>query len=199
MKEASAMASISKAGPATTLGEFLARRDIDGKPYLEFIDGRVEAKMSPRSRHVRIQKLLVARLDAFALGRGGLGEAFPELRCTFGGRSILPDVAFFRRDRITYAADGRITDEMFAAPDLHIEVLSPDQQRREVRERLVHSAAHGARLGWLIDPYTDAAEVHRPGAPMLVVAGDGVLTGEPVLPGFALPVADLWACLGPPR
>jgi Uma2 family endonuclease len=198
VKEASAMASISKAGPATTLGEFLARRDIDEKPYLEFIDGRVEAKMSPQSDDCHIQGELRDALMRFALPRR-LGLAFTELRCTFGGRSILPDVVFVAWDGLPLDATGRLAGVLAEAPDLHVEVLSPDQSRRDVRDRLAHSLAHGTRLGWFLDPEREVIEVFRPDRAPEVLPADGVLAGEPVLPGFALPVAEVWSWLRPGR
>jgi Uma2 family endonuclease len=194
--EAPAMGSISQAGPATTLEAFLSRRDIDEKPYKEFIDGRVEEKMSPQQDHSLLQVELGTALNAYARTRR-LGLAFTELRCTFGGRSILPDVAVLAWDRLVFNATGRLVNVPTEAPDLHVEVLSPDQSRRDVRGRLVHSTAHGTRLGWFLDPEREVVEVFRPDRAPEVLPADGILTGEPVLPGFALPVAEVWGWLRP--
>jgi Uma2 family endonuclease len=192
------MATVPKAGPTYTLEAFLARPDLDRKPYLEFIDGHVEGKMSPQSDHCHLQGELRDALMQFARPRR-LGLAFVELRGSFGGRSIVPDLVFLSWDRVPRDATGRLGGILTEAPDLHVEVLSPDQSRREVRDRLAHSTAHGARLGWLLDPERESVEVFRPGAAPETLPADGVLAGEPVLPGFALPVAELWAWLRPGR
>jgi Uma2 family endonuclease len=193
------MASTTNAGQALTLDQFLARPDIDRKPYLEFIDGHVEVKMSPQSRHGSLQVRLARALLNFAEPQD-LGEVFSELRCTYAGRSILPDVAFVKRERVVLDAEGELTEEPFrGAPDLHVEIVSPDQAIAEQRERLVHSTAHGAALGWLIDPYRKRVEVVGPGGAVVTLDEDGVLAGEPVLPGFALPVAEIWSWLRPGR
>jgi Uma2 family endonuclease len=190
------MATAPHAGPAPTLEAFLARPDLDRKPYLEFVDGHVEEKMSPQQDHSLLQVKLAAALIGFA-EPSRLGLVFSELRCTFGGRSILPDVAVLAWDRLVFGPGGRLVNVPTGAPDLHVEVLSPDQSRRDVRDRLAHSISHGARLGWFLDPERESVEVFRPGAAPETLPADGVLAGEPVLPGFALPVAEIWSWLRP--
>src|SRR4051812_12017379 len=82
------MASPSRVRKTMTLEEFLKLPE--DKPYLEYIDGRIEAKVSPQKKHGRIEFKISDRLNQFA-EPVGLGMAFPELRCTFAGRSIVPD------------------------------------------------------------------------------------------------------------
>jgi Uma2 family endonuclease len=55
--------------------------------------------------------------------------------------------------------------------------------------------AHGCPLGWLIHPERKYVDVYRPGRPVGRLAADGVLEGEPVLPGFRLPVAEVFGWL----
>jgi Uma2 family endonuclease len=176
------------------LEEFSQRPDIDEKPYREFIGGRVEAKTSAQKKPSTLQQGLVARLDAFAVPRG-IGEAYPELRRTFADRSIVPDVAFLVTAPIAVSDQGEVIDETFHAPDLPIAVRSPDQTLRKQRGRIAHSLAHGCALGRLIDPHKKTIEVHRPGATPERRPAGGVLTGEPVLPGFRLPAAEVFGWL----
>ena len=51
---------------------------------------------------------------------------------------------------------------------------------------------NGAQLGWLIDPYKRRVYVYRPNAPMERFDQPESVSGDPVLPGFVLPVAGLW-------
>jgi len=109
------MASPSQLRSALTLEEFLRLPEIDEHPYLEFIDGRIEAKVSPQKKHSVIQKRLMMSLDSFSQARG-LGETFPELRCTFAGRSLVPDLVFLTTDHIQADSQGDLINETFQAP-----------------------------------------------------------------------------------
>lgn len=185
------MASPSQLHAALTLEEFLRLPEIDDHPYLEFIDGRIEAKLSPQKKHSVIQKRLMMNLDAFSQPRG-LGETFPELRCTFAGRSIVPDVVFLTEDHIQADSHGDLINETFQPPDIHIEIASPDQPAKRNRDRLQFSTANGCLMGWLIDPERKAVEVFLPGGSHHRLPNDGVLEGDPVLPGYRLLVSELF-------
>ncbi len=191
------MASVPRTRVGLTLGEFL--RLPEEKPALEYIDGRIEPKdspLSPQRLHSAIQTELAACLNQFARP-AGLGRAFVELRCTFAGRSIVPDVVFQLPEHIPVDARGRFTNESTIPPDIHIEVISPKQGLRKAREKLTHATVHGCPLGWLIDPERDIVEVYRAGRPPERLASDGFLDGEPVLPGFRLPVSEVFGWLMP--
>lgn len=56
-----------------------------------------------------------------------IARAFPELRCTFGGRSIVPDIGVFIWQQIPRDQNGEIANTFSVAPDWTIEILSPDQ------------------------------------------------------------------------
>ena len=133
-------------------------------------------------------------VDAYSEPRR-LGETFPELRCTFAGRSIIPDVVFLLDEHIETDEDGEILDPTLRPPDIHVEIVSPDQSVRKCREKLVFSTANGCPLGWLIDPKRRTVHVYRPGRRPERLPADGVLEGDPVLPGYRLPVAELFGWL----
>jgi Uma2 family endonuclease len=126
---------------------------------------------------------------------GGLGWAFPELRCTFAGRSIVPDVAFLLAEHIVSDESGEVADITPIPPDIHIEIISPEQSLRKSQEKLAHSTSHGCSLGWLIHPYRKTIDVYRPGCSPERLAPDGVLEGEPVLPGFRLAATKVFGWL----
>ena len=79
-------------------------------------------------------------------------KAFLELRCTFGGVSIVPDISVFRWEKIPTQSSGRIANRFNIHPDWAIEILSPDQSLTKVLRNLLHCSQHGAELGWLIAP-----------------------------------------------
>jgi HEAT repeat protein/Uma2 family endonuclease len=78
--------------------------------------------------------------------------ALPELRCTFGGATIVPDVSVFRWERIPREPSGRIANRFESHPDWVIEILSPDQSQTKVLRNLLHCSQNGTELGWLILP-----------------------------------------------
>jgi Uma2 family endonuclease len=188
------MASPARVGSAISLEEFLRLPEIDEHPYLEYIDGRIEAKVSPQKQHGLLGKQLMKHVDAYSEARQ-LGTTFPELRCTFAGRSMIPDVVFLLDEHIEIDERGVVANPTLRPPDIHIEIVSPDQSARKCREKLVFSRANGCRLGWLIDPERETVHVYRPGRPTKRLPADGVLEGNPVLPGYRLPVAELFGWL----
>jgi Uma2 family endonuclease len=189
------MASRTRIREGMTLEEFLKLPD--DKPYLEYIDGRIEAKVAPQMKHSLITSRLTERLNRWAKSVR-LGLALPELRCTFAGRSIIPDVAFLLREHIEIDDLGEYADDTPWPPDIHVDIVSPGQNMEKTHEKLRHSTSNGCLLGWLIDPEKKTIDVYRPGRPAERMAPDGVLEGEPVLPGFRLPVAEVfgWLKLG---
>src|SRR5260370_13441734 len=118
------MASAARVGKAITLEEFLSLPEIDEHPYLEYLDGRIEAKVSPQKKHSVIEKRLMNDVDAYSEPRQ-LGQTFPELRCTFAGRSIIPDVVFLLDDHIDTDERDEILDPTLRPPAIHVEIVSP--------------------------------------------------------------------------
>jgi len=121
------------------------------KPALEFIRGEIDQKLMPQGEHSRLQGKLCEVINQVVESKK-LAYAFPELRCTFGGNSIVPDVAVFRWDRIPRQPSGRVANRFNIPPDWSIEILSPDQSQTKVLGNLLHGSEHGTELGWLIDP-----------------------------------------------
>jgi len=115
---------------------------------------------------------------------------FAEVGFRVGPRRLLcPDVAYVSNERDAPVED----DEFFPyAPDLAVEVLSPDNTRPRVRRKARAYLANGARLVWAIDTRRKNVTVFRSLGEPEILAGDVELSGEDVLPGFALRVADLF-------
>lgn len=140
-----------------TLEEFLKLPET--KPASEFIDGQIIQKPMPQGRHSVIQGDLTPAINT-VLKRERLGRAFLELRCTFGGRSIVPDIAVFTWDRIPRDEDGKIANIFQIAPDWTIEILSPDQSPTKVIKNILRCIDHHTQMGWLIDPEGQGVIVH---------------------------------------
>ncbi len=132
-----------------TLEEFLKLPETE--PASEYIDGEIIQKPMPKGRHSRLQGKLCAAVNQVAENQK-LAYAFSELRCSFGDRSIVQDVAVFHWQRIPFTVDGEVPDDFELAPDWTIEILSPQQKPNKVIGNILHCLQHGCRLGWFIDP-----------------------------------------------
>lgn len=130
-----------------SLAEFLDLPET--KPASEYIDGQIIQKPMSQGHHSIIQSELATELSLI-LKRKGIATPFTELRCTFGGRSIVPDLAVFENARVPNHA-GEIENVFTIAPDWTIEILSPGQSANKVLKNINHCLAHGTQMGWLID------------------------------------------------
>jgi Uma2 family endonuclease len=99
-----------------------------------------------------------------------------------------PDIAFVRRDRLPDPATHGFPD---LAPDLVVEVLSPDDRPGEVLAKVADWLTAGTRLAWTVDPERRLARVYRPDGSETIVTGEGALDGEDVLPGFSCSLASI--------
>ncbi|MEH2425271.1 MAG: Uma2 family endonuclease [Nostoc sp.] len=156
-----------------SLAEFLKLPET--KPASEFIDGhRIYQKPMPQGKHSRLQLKLCNAINQIAEEQE-IALAFPELRCTFGGRSIVPDVSVFAWERIPFDANGEIENTFGIYPDWTIEILSPEQNTTKVIINILHCLKHSTRLGWLIDPDERLLLVFLPGQQPIEMTGDEVL------------------------
>lgn len=163
-----------------TLEEFLKLPET--KPASEFIHGEIIQQPMPQGEHSLIQTTLCEVINGIAK-KHKIAIAFPELRCTFGGQSIVPDVAVFRWERIPLTASRRIVNRFEIQPDWVIEILSPDQRQTKVLGNLLHCSRNGTELGWLIDSQEESVLAVFPGQQVAVYEGSAQL---PILNGIEL-------------
>lgn len=104
-----------------------------------------------------------------------------------------PDISFIPRARLD-ALDFRPNSRRFfpGAPDLAIEILSPNNTRAEMDARLRDFFASGTQLAWIINPDTESVEVCRSLTQRQLIGSGGFLDGEHLLPGFRHAIADLF-------
>lgn len=176
-----------------TLEEFLKLPET--KPASEYIDGRITQKPMPQGKHSIIQCESVTVINA-AVKNQRFACAFPELRCTFGGRSLVPDVAVFAWNRIPVDENGDIANVFPIHPDWAIEILSPDQSVTKVTGNILHCLNYGCQMGWLIDPDEQSILVFPPGKqPELLEGEQDVLPVPSVAINLALTVGDVFSWL----
>ena len=132
-----------------SLDEFLKLPET--KPASEFIDGQIIQKPMPQGKHSTVQSDLTSAINII-LKPQHIARAYSELRCTFGGRSVVPDITIFTWERIPRDANGEVANTFAIAPDWTIEILSPDQSQTKLVRNILHCLDRGTTMGWLIDP-----------------------------------------------
>lgn len=155
-----------------SLEEFLALPET--QPASEYIDGQIIQKPMPKGRHSRLQGALVTAVNQAAEAEQ-IALAFPELRCTFGGRAIVPDVAVFAWARVPFSEADEVPDDFFLVPDWAVEILSPEQSPTKPIDKLVHCIRQGGQMGWLVDADERAVTVFLPAQLPTVFKGDAEL------------------------
>lgn len=102
-----------------------------------------------------------------------------------------PDISFVRRDRL------RPIDEANSffpgAPDLAVEIASPSQSVGELTQKVGDYLRAGSALVWVYYPSTGHCLVFRADGSVVDLGPQDTISGEDVLPGFAMTVAELFA------
>jgi Uma2 family endonuclease len=187
------MAMVQTPIKSLTLEAFLKLPET--KPASEFVDGQIIQKPMPQGKHSTLQGDLVATINSIFKPQR-LARAYPELRCSFDGRSIVPDVAIFSWEHIPRDEDGKVANVFAIAPDWTIEILSPDQSQTKVVRNILRCLHHGTQMGWLIDPEEEIVFVYM--ADQTISVFEDCAVRLPV-PGFAaswqLTVGELFGWL----
>lgn len=173
-----------------SVGEYLATPE--EKPYLEYADGILVPKMAPDFRHTGLAGELVYRFRDYSRRHGGFAGPEPrvEFQAADGGTYFrLPDVAWWAPG---LAVEG---PRAMVPPTIAVEIRSSGQSLDELRQRCRFYVANGVDAAWLVDPDTRTVECLEADADAPVAYRDGGTLEPRQLPGFALPVADLFAAI----
>ena len=184
----------------TTAPRYMTLDEFDDFPWGDDVKAelvRGEVRLSPMAglAHGRIVRNIFRALDAHVLARGGgggevfgdgIGYALPALSQTNRG----PDVSFIREGKLPEEAP--IKGAPRAAPDLAVEVLSPSETWDETEEKVADLFAAGAAVIWIVSPRLRRVTVRTPEGGARVLDEAGTLDGAPVLPEFAMRVADVF-------
>lgn len=159
----------------------------------ELIDGVLREKVSAGAEHSFIAIRLGGEFDRHArrhrLGRvGGTDGGVLISRNPDNVRE--PDVFFVSAERLRL--DVRVQGYLEVVPELVVEIVSPSDSERDVREKIDMWLEHGVSIALEVRPASRSILVHRPGVQTLTLTGDDVLDGGEVLPGFSLPLSEIF-------
>jgi Uma2 family endonuclease len=178
--------------PPITAAEFAKLPDPPDGSRLELVRGEVLVMPSPKGKHgiccSQIAWLLKNHVSPRKLGwvttnvTGVVLEKGPD---TVRG----PDVAFWSITRQPTVPEGYFE----IPPDLAVEVLSPDDRRKDVRAKIKEYLFYSVKLVWLVDPETRTVTVYQGTMRGTELDESDTLNAGDVLPGFSCKVAELFA------
>ena len=175
-----------------SLEEFLKLPET--KPASVYIDGQIYQKPMPQGEHSTLQSFLVTGINEIAKPQK-LAYAFPELRCTFARKSIVPDIAVFEWQRIPLLPNGRIANQFEIPTDWTIEIFSPKQSPNRVIRNITFAIQNGTKLCWFLDPDDESIMTFKPNQLPEVKQGKDILPVLDVLKDWNLSVEDVFSSL----
>ena len=101
-----------------------------------------------------------------------------------------PDVGFISAERMPLEIEANSYFDV--VPELVVEVASPSETRAAVQEKAAMWLSFGVVLVWVAHPDDRTVDVYRPDSPVVTLTENDNLIGEPVLPGFTLPVRQVF-------
>ena len=168
------------------------------EPETEWILGRAVQKVSPYYTHGRLQGEIYRALRRW---EGPHGRVATEWRFRIAPpgelrRPLVPDIAYVAKERLI-GLEGLDLEAPPFAPDVAVEILSPDDRAVRVEHKIGVYLASGSSLVIVVDPSDRSVRLHDAGGVRVLRGGDTIV--HPALPGFSLPLSELFAAVDPPR
>lgn len=158
----------------------------------ELIRGKVVTYMPVQPEHGDFAHRIATAVDRHL---GGIGRALMGQEIGFITERD-PDTVRAPDFSLTWREEARARREgawIAGGPNLAVEVVSPDDTWAEVQEKVDEYLAAGTQLVWVVTPDRRTVHVFRPDGHIAILRRGDALTGEPVLPGFTLPLDQLFA------
>lgn len=183
------------------IDDFMRRFNEEG-PF-ELIDGERIPKLPTGRPHARLLRHLFRLLDRYCIDND-LGEVFQdttfieELIPQWVKGSRLPDVMFYEQSRyqaMVAEEEPGETKPFDLVPDLAVEVVSPTDSVKGLREGVERYLQQGVRLVWVVDGFARQVDVYHGDERTVLHGDDTVLDGGDVLPGFQTTLGALFAVL----
>ena len=171
-----------------TADEFMDLPD-DGYRY-ELVEGELLQMSQPGDEHGTITSDLFFEISLF-VRENKLGKVYSATGFKIAERTVrAPDVAFVQTSRVQPVTRKAV----LVAPDLAVEVVSPNDEKADINDKLIEYQEAGVRLIWWIYPESKVVLVYHlaDGLMPQPLGIENELDGKDVLPGFKLRVSDLF-------
>ena len=159
----------------------------------ELINGVLRETVPAGKRHARIAGRVITHFNNFVIPRR-LGQ----VGGTDGGVLVRRNPDSVREPDVYYVSDERLPLDddsdgyLEVAPELVVEIISPSDSQSEVDEKTRMWQDLGVLMVVEVYPRTRTIAVHRPGVPAVTLTGGDMLDGADVLPGFSLPLSEIF-------
>jgi Uma2 family endonuclease len=153
--------------------------------------GELLVMTRPNSRHGAIQINIGGILREF-VKRNRLGRVYSESGFILSRNPEIlrgPDVAFVRNERLHEIPE---TGWGELGPDLVVEIVSPSDTALQMDRKVHQYLAAGTRAIWLVYPETQSVHIFEPQGVARVIESDGFASSPGALPGFELPVREIF-------
>lgn len=158
--------------------------------WYELVDGEVVELAPPNDEHGETSGYIVTAFNNYSRPRG-IGRARVETGYTVrqGPDTVRgPDVSFVFHPRV----EGRGSGFPVGAPDIAVEVFSPSDTAAGMARKVAEYLAAGSQRVWVVYPRTRQVIIHHADGTVISYDGDDVIADEELLPGFSLPLSEIF-------
>lgn len=158
----------------------------------ELVDGRVVELAPANEEHGEVALNIGTEFNLYSrqhgIGRGGVEIGYRLRQNPDVVRG--PDVSFNVRSRVE--GERPLRTFVSGAPDIAVEVFSPSNTEAEMARKVAEYLAAGSRRVWVTYTSNRSVTVHRDDGATITYTGDEVITDEELLPGFSLPLSEIF-------
>jgi Uma2 family endonuclease len=163
---------------------------LDTEKDYEVVAGQPEEKEMGGARHGGIGARLIIELGMHVKAHRLGGVYGPDTTFTIGQNMRLPDVSFVAAERIP--AEGEPEGIWPIAPDLAVEIISPNDLYEKIYRRIKEYFIAGVRQVWIISPEHKTVTIYRSPIQSTILTEENELTSDDLLPGFRCYLSELF-------
>lgn len=164
---------------------------IDPEKQIEIVNGDIEIKEMAGAKAGGVAARIIIEVGYYVKTKK-LGRLYtPDTTFTIGKNQRMPDVSFVSAKRIP--KKGEPSKKWNFAPDLAVEVVSPTDSVKKVRDRLQEYFSAGVKEVWVVEPEISLLSVyHEPLKPTAILTKEDELISKEIFPGFRLKLSEIF-------